>query len=120
MIIFQKIVRRKNIIVLSGVIISFMVAAFAFAHGPKGHSGGDFNTLQAAKKGVILYDRLVSSGKLEESWETELASIEIFKKNNGKQMEFVVKFNRSESEPQTVFIFFSGDGQYKGSNFTGK
>ncbi len=120
MVNIGSIARRKNIIVSAGVIIIFLIAALAVAHGPKGHSEADFTALQAAKKGVMLYDRLVSSGKLDESWETDLARIEIFKNSNGPQKELVVKFSRLESEPRTVFIFFSGDGQYKGSNFTGK
>ncbi len=117
---FRNFVGRKNISVLFAIFFSFFVAVFASAHGPKGHSRGDFTTFQAAKKGIGLYDRLLSSGKLEESWETDLATIEIYKKSSGAQKELVVKFSRLVSEPRSVFIFFSEKGDYKASNFTGK
>ena len=48
---------------------SILPASTLFSHGPKGHAGAEFAALQAVKKGVTWYDRLVKSGKLEESWE---------------------------------------------------
>ena len=115
-----RIPRLKNIIIASVPIVFFLIAAFAVDHGPKGHSGGDFTALQDAKKGMQLYDQLVSSGKLEESWETKLTGIEITQTVKNNKKELVVKFSRSESEPKTVFIFFTEKGDYIGSNFTGK
>jgi hypothetical protein len=121
MINILRIVKFSNAIV--PVVFFFIivpVATLVFAHGPKGHKGGDFTFLQAAKKGMVLYDRLITSGKLKENWETDLVSIEVIKKNSGAQKEFVVKFSRAVSEPRSVFIFLSDKGEYKGSNFTGK
>lgn len=119
MIVLTNIIRNKNMVIPFGILIYFFTT-FAFAHGPKGHSDGDFTALQAVKKGMTLYDRLVSSGKLEESWETDLVNIEIESKDNDGKKEYIVKFNRKSSEPKTVFIFFSENGEYKGSNFTGE
>jgi len=119
MIHFNDIIRHKNTL-MSLSVLFFFFATLAVAHGPKGHSNGDFTAFQAAKKGMDLYDRLVVSGKLEESWEVDLVNIEIVSKDNKGKKEYIVKFNRKPSEPRTVFIFFSENGEYKGSNFTGK
>lgn len=120
MINFRSLFGRKTISILFAISFIFVVTVLAFAHGSKGHSDGNFTAFQAAKKGMDLYDRLLSSGKLEESWETDLTRIEINRKSKGDQKELVVKFSRSDSEPRSVFIFFSEKGDYKGSNFTGK
>lgn len=89
------------------------------AHGPKGHGGVEFTSLQAAKKGIELYDKLVASGKLEESWETDLKNIEVFERQSGEKREVVVKFSRNQGEPLSVYIFFTAKGDYSGSNFKG-
>lgn len=90
------------------------------AHGPKGHGDAEFNALEAVKKGITLYDKLVASGKLNEPWETDLTNIEVFPQQNGKKSEIVVKFSRAKGEPQSVYIFFTENGDYSASNFTGK
>ena len=96
-----------------------MSVSMASAHGPKGHSGVEFTALQAVKKGIELYDKLVASGKLKEPWETDLKNIEVFPRQSGKKREIVVKFSRSKGEPLSVYIFFTEKGDYSGSNFTG-
>ncbi len=97
-----------------------IVGSIAFGHGPKGHSDNDFTAFMAIKKGIVLYDRLLDSGKLAESWETDLNNLEVFTQNNGNQVEFTVKISRSKGEPKSVYIFFSDKGEYTCSNFTGK
>ena len=107
-------------------LIVLMSVPLASAHGPKGHGEAEFTALQAAKKGIELYDKLVASGKIvasekiEESWETDLTNIEVFPRQSGEKKELVVKFSRSNGEPQSVYIFFTEKGEYNGSNFTGK
>ena len=96
-----------------------LVGSLAFGHGPKGHTGGDFTAFMAVKKGIELYDRLLTSGKFAESWEIDLNNVAVFTQNDGNQIEFVVKINRSKGEPKSVYIFFSEKGEYTGSNFTG-
>ncbi len=80
----------------------------------------EFTALQAAKKGIVLYDRLVASGKLANPWETDLEDIEVFSRQGDNNREFVIKFSRSKGEPKSVYIFFTEKGDYRGSNFTGK
>ena len=108
---------ESRLIVLIFVIL--LSASMVLAHGPKGHSDIEFTALQAAKKGFELYERLVSSGKLKESWETDLTNIEVFLRPKGNNQEIVVKFSRSKGEPQAVYIFLNDKGEYSGSNFTG-
>ncbi len=100
--------------------ILLLPASAILAHGPKGHGGMEFTALQAAKKGITLYDRLVASGKLTNAWETDLEDIEVFSRQGDNNREFVVKFSRRKGEPKSVYIFFTEKGDYRGSNFTGK
>jgi len=107
-----------------GLAVLFFAAAIVgsitFGHDPKSHSDNDFNAFMAVKKGIMLYDRLLTSGKLTESWETDLNKVAVFIQHNGNQIEFAVKISRSKGEPKSVYIFFSDKGEYTGSNFTGK
>jgi len=110
-------IRLTSLILLLLVLTRVPLAS---AHGPKGHGGIEFTALQAAKKGMELYDKLVASGKIDESWETDLQSFEVFPRQIGEKQEIVVKFSRSKGEPPSVYIFFTEKGEYSGSNFTGE
>ena len=112
-------VLKNPIYVTITALFVLLNASMLFAHGPKGHEGSGFTALQAAKKGIALYDRLVESGKLEESWETDLKDIKLSLRQRANNQEIVVKFTRSKGDPQTVYIFFNEKGAYNGSNFTG-
>ncbi|MBC8432745.1 MAG: hypothetical protein H8D96_12605 [Desulfobacterales bacterium] len=98
----------------------FLPVSTTFAHGPKGHADMEFTVIRAAQKGVLLYDRLLTSGKLTESWATDLEDIKVSRRINDNKSEFVVKFSRSKGEPRSAYIFFNDKGEYIGSNFTGK
>ena len=110
---------KRFIALIVFLLMILLSVPMASAHGPKSHSGAGFTALQAAKKGMELYDKLLASGKLEESWETDLKNIEVFPRQSGEKRELVVKFTRSKGEPQSVYIFFTEKGDYSGSNFTG-
>ncbi len=110
---------KRFMAVIALLLTILLCVSLALAHGPKGHGGTEFTALQAAKKGIELYDKLVASGKLKEPWEMDLSSIEVFSRKRGKSQEIVVKFRRNMGEPQSVYIFFSEKGKYSGSNFTG-
>ena len=104
------------------MILAILLAATPlFAHGGKPHAAGAFTPLNALQKAVELYDKLVDTGKLEESWEIHLTKVEVStrpERHGGKA--YVVSFQRNAGEPKAVYIFFSADGKYAGSNFTGK
>ncbi len=122
----MNILRKPNKIIMK-VFFAFLILLSigysrypAFAHGPKGYGEVAFTALEAAKKGIQLYDQLVANGKLSESWETELTSIQVSIRNNTGNKEIVVQFNRSSGNPKSVYIFFTEKGKYNGSNFTGE
>lgn len=101
---------------------AFMSGALVWAHGGKGHgSGGEFTNLEALKKATQVYDKLVGSEKFGIDWETGLESIKITEREKQGGTEKVVAFYRSaEKDPQVVYIFFKSNGEYAGSNFTGR
>ncbi|MEE9119956.1 MAG: DUF6488 family protein, partial [Syntrophobacteria bacterium] len=76
------------------------VAGSVFAHGGKGHADS-FSALQALQKSTDLFNQLVGSGKLGESWETDLANVEISNPQKGGHTEYVVSFRRSTGDPKT-------------------
>jgi hypothetical protein len=105
----------------SFLLFAILIAAPpGFSHGGKGHATDVFTTLQALQKATELYNQLLWSGKLPGIWETDLARVEISNRNKGRRQEIVVSFQRHTGEPKTVYIFFSADGRYAGSNFTGQ
>jgi hypothetical protein len=105
-----------SIVAVVALFTIVSVAGSVFAHGGKKHANS-FTALQALKKSTDLYNQLVGSGKLGESWETDLANTN---RQKGGQTEYVVSFQRSTGDPKTVYIFFTADGKYSGSNFTGE
>ena len=104
-------------VVVSALALLFVVGS-VFAHGGKLHASS-FTPLQALQKGTELFDQLVDSGKLAESWETDLTRVEIANRHEEDRKEYVVSFQRSVGDPSTVYIFFTAEGKYSGSNFTG-
>jgi hypothetical protein len=109
---------KKRIGIAALVLALLITASVAFSHGGK-HAGKAFTHLQALQKATGLYNRLVEKGKLDSSWETELTRAAVFTRKNSDKEEVVVSFQRAKGDPQAVYIFFSSDGKYTGSNFTG-
>lgn len=104
-------------------VATFLLFALGLSGDLRGHGGKHeeaFSSLQALEKGLKLYDRLIQSGKMEESWETELVKTRIEKVSREGTMEFKVSFERKSGKPNKVFIFFSETGEYQGSNFGGQ
>jgi len=102
------------------IVVLLVTASVAFSHGGK-HSAEEFTHLQALKKAIELYDRLIDSDKLDQSWEHALARVDVSNRQKDGKKEIAVAFQRAEGEPTTVYIFFDAvDGKYSGSNFTGK
>ena len=111
--------RMSTTVIISMALFAvILTAALAFGHGGK-HSDG-FTHLQALQKATQLFDQLVTKGKLDENWETDLQNVAVSKRNNKGQAEIVVAFQRATGDPTHVYIFVSADGKYAGSNFTGE
>jgi hypothetical protein len=76
------------------------------------------NAFQVEKVGTWPF--LIVSGKLTEDWETGLKRVTIDIRKSKDKREYVVNFEKSKGEPNSVYFFFDKEGQYSGSNFTGK
>ena len=90
------------------------------AHGGKSHGETEITSLQAVLQASQLYNRLIAAGKLDGVWETGLSSITVNARQTDGKKEFVVKFMRSQGEPDSVYFLFDLKGEYIGSNFSGK
>lgn len=115
--------RERRIRVLPFFAIIFfaisMTVAVAWGHGGKSHAES-FTALQALQKATELYDQLIVRGKLDESWETGLNAVEVTVRDSNDRKEYRVGFHRQSGSPEAVYIFFSPEGEYGGSNFDGK
>ena len=110
--------KKQTLAFITALIAVIITASLAFGHGGK-HSD-KFTQLQALQKATKLFDQLVARGKLDQSWEAGLENVAISKRKNNNKDEVVVSFQRKEGEPKAVYIFFSSNGKYTGSNFTGE
>jgi len=112
----------KVMIITFAMVVGFssIIAMPAHSHGGKTHDGEAFTAFQALQKATQLYDRLIASGKLPEEWETGLKTIKIGTRNSAEKREYVVEFERAKGTPISVYFFSNQDGEYSGSNFTGK
>lgn len=122
----MNITRKKETMTQRSLIALILLAAVlsgaaVYAHGGKSHgAGGEFTNLEALKKAVELYDKLVAANKLDVSWETAVETVQIAERRKGAEIEKVVAFSRTTGEPKAVYIFFTSRGDYAGSNFTGQ
>lgn len=108
-------------VIYSGILITMIGwHSASFGHGGKAHEDNSFTALQVLQKATDLYDQLLSDDKLDPSWETQLVDIAITTRQIGGRDEIVVAFHRAKGSPATVFIFFTAQGEYAGSNFSGQ
>ena len=105
-------------LIVTGVVVTR--TGIANSHGGKTHAAEPFSAFQAVQKATQLYDRLITSGKLTEDWETGLSSIHVSIRGADNDREYEVQFKRTDGEPDSVYFYFNRQGDYSGSNFTGK
>ena len=118
----RKIIRLRGNLILAALASLLVVATIAspvLGHGGKEHGAAGFTAFKALEKAAGLYNRLLSSGKLDASWETGLERVSISAPAHEGGREFVVTFSRTQGEPRAVYFFFTVEGKYAGSNFTG-
>ena len=110
---------KLRLVIITVAVIGFIYIGIgtlpAYSHGGKTHGGEIFTAFQAVQKEIQLYDRLISSGKLPEVWETELKSINISIRNSTDKREYVIQFQRAKGDPDSVYFFFNQQGQYSGA-----
>jgi len=105
-------------LIVTGVVVTG--TGIANSHGGKTHDEEPFSAFQAVQKATQLYDRLIVSGKLPESWETNLSSIHVSVRRDENNRETVVQFKRTGGDPESVYFYFDRQGEYSGSNFSGE
>jgi hypothetical protein len=93
---------------------------FVYGHGGKTHTETPFSKFEAVQKAMELYDRLITSGKLSEEWETTLTTIHVSERNSDNSRDTVVQFKLSNGTSDSVYFYFNQEGEYSGSNFTGE
>lgn len=86
-----------------------------------GHSHGPISAEKAGKKAIEKVAQLVDRKKIDSSW-AKIKPTSIEKKEYAKGPEWVVTFNNpkiSNPEKQTLYLFYSLDGHYIATNYTG-
>ena len=110
-----------KVVIIAIIIVGLTLSSgWAWAHGGKTHAEQQFTALAALQKGVELYNRLLAAGKLDVSWEAELAQATVSKRKRNGKMEWQVAFSRQKGDPRTVFFFLDETGRYTASNFGGE
>lgn len=111
------------LLVSSLLFTSPVMAGAGHDHGSGGHSHshGPVSSEVAVKKATEKVKSLVASGKIDKSW-ADVKAAGASQKTFGNETEWVVTFkNEKISDPsrQTLYLFFTLDGRYIATNFTG-
>ncbi|MFV1873863.1 MAG: DUF6488 family protein [Oleiphilus sp.] len=110
------------------IIMMFLFGQTALAGPGSGHSHGHehhqgpITSEQALKKAKKHIQKLIKKGTLDASW-SSVSSKSVEEKSFGHGPEWVVTFENKaieDSEKQTLFIFYTINGKYLASNFTGQ
>lgn len=115
--------------------IYLLIAAFGFVapvyagaghshdkDGGHSHSSGPISEEKAKSKATRTMQNLASRGVINKSW-TSSKLIKAEKKSFSKGPEWVISFNNEsvkDKAKQTLYIFYSLDGHYIATNYTGK
>jgi hypothetical protein len=118
----------NNLIKVPLLVLMFLFGQTVFA-GPggghshdHGHHHGPISSEQAVKKATKHVQKLVKTGKIDSSW-SGVSSKSVEEKSYGHGPEWVVTFeNKSIEDPekQTLYVFYTINGKYLASNFTGQ
>ena len=110
--------------VSSLLFASPVMAGAGHDHGSGGHSHsqGPVSSEAVVNKAIDKVRSLIESGKLDKSW-TDVKASGATQKTFNHDPEWVVTFKNdgvSDATKQTLYIFFTLDGGYIATNFTGK
>lgn len=106
------------LLVSSLLFVSPVMAGAGHDHGSGGHSHGSIPINEITKKATEKVKSLIASGKLEKSWADVKAD-----SASSRGDEWVVTYKNdkaSDATKRTLYMFFSLDGIYIATNFTGK
>lgn len=87
-----------------------------------GHSHGPISSEKVINKATDKVTTLIESGKLDKSW-ADVKVVGATQKTFANETEWVVTFKNekvSDVTKQTLYLFFTLDGAYIATNFTGK
>ncbi len=107
-------------LLLSFVLFATPVMAGS-GHDP-GHSHEPISSKEAINKATKKVHQLAKAGKIDSSW-SKINAASAEQKEYSKVLEWVVTFKNdkvSDSSKQTLYLFFSLDGNYIAANYTGK
>jgi hypothetical protein len=105
---------------LIGLLAAFLLPTVSLhAHGGKQHGAVEFTHLEAVRKATDLFEKLIATKKIDSDWEVNLEQVRVFDRRKGDKTELGVSFTRSTGDPKVLYIFFTSQGEYTGSNFTG-
>ncbi len=112
-----------SILIASSLLIAApAIAGTGHEHGPGGsHTSGPITSEIAVKRAEKQVQTLITKGKLDKSW-ASVKSVGATQKDFGKGPEWIVSFkNDKEADPakQTLYVFYTLNGSYIASNFTG-
>lgn len=108
--------------VSSLLFASPVMAGTGHDHDNGGHSHGPISSEGVIKKATGKVKSLIESGKLDKSW-ADSKTIGASQKTFSNETEWVVTFKNdkaSDATKQTLYLFFTLDGGYIATNFTGK
>lgn len=114
--------RNFMVCILTALTLS-VTSAYAGPGGP-GHSHGSVAPAteeQVIKNASEIVAALVQKGKIDSSWKG-IKPTETKKKKSQYDPEWIVTINNpkiANKEKNTLYVFFSLDGQYLGANFSG-
>lgn len=114
-----------HLIKLPLLLLIFLFGQATLAGPGHGHSHdhhGPITSEQAITKASLQIKKLVSNGKIDASW-ADVTSNSAEKKSFGHGPEWVVTFeNKAVEDPskQILYVFYTINGEYLASNFTGQ
>ena len=109
------------------IILMFLFGQTVLAGPGSGHSHGHghhnepITSEQAIKKATKHVKKLAKKGKIDPSW-SSISAKSVEEKTFGHGPEWVITFeNKSIEDPekQTLYVFYTINGKYLASNFTG-
>ena len=104
------------------LILLFGQTVLAGPGGGHSHDHGPITSEQAIMKSARHVQKLVKDGKIDASW-LGATSKSVEQKSFGHGPEWVVTFeNKAIEDPEKkiLYVFFTLDGHYLASNFTGQ
>lgn len=110
------------LLVSSLLFTSPVMAGAGHDHGSGGHSHGPVSSEAVIMKATEKVKSLAESGKIDKSW-AGIKAVGATQKTFANESEWVVTFKNeklSDVTKQTLYLFFTLDGMYIATNFTGK